>query len=86
MSDDLRLRGSLIGRAATRDRLNTPVLVVDREALDRNIARMREQAARHLQGSDVGRFAIGAGGLVGRPGGPHAACALPHRATAQSPL
>jgi D-serine deaminase-like pyridoxal phosphate-dependent protein len=47
MTDDLRLHGSLIGRAAARDRLNTPALVVDRDALDRNIARMAEFARAH---------------------------------------
>ena len=46
MTDDLRLHGSLIGRAA-RDQLNTPVLVIDREALDRNLARMAEKARAH---------------------------------------
>jgi D-serine deaminase-like pyridoxal phosphate-dependent protein len=46
MSDDLRLHGSVIGSAA-RDRLNTPVLVVDREALDRNIAHMADHARAH---------------------------------------
>src|SRR5256885_13551611 len=43
MTDDLRLHGSLIGRAA-RDQLSTPVLVIDREALDRNLARMADYA------------------------------------------
>jgi 3-hydroxy-D-aspartate aldolase len=46
MTDDLRLHGSLIGRAA-RDQLNTPVLVIDREALDRNLARMADKARAH---------------------------------------
>ena len=46
MTDDLRLHGSLIGRAA-RDRLNTPALVLDRDALDRNITRMAEFARSH---------------------------------------
>jgi D-serine deaminase-like pyridoxal phosphate-dependent protein len=46
MTDDLRLHGSLIGRAA-RDQLNTPVLVIDRDALDRNLARMAEKARAH---------------------------------------
>jgi D-serine deaminase-like pyridoxal phosphate-dependent protein len=44
MTDDLRLHRSLIGGSGIRDRLNTPVLVIDREALDRNIARMAEYA------------------------------------------
>src|SRR5215468_12531272 len=47
MTDDLRLHGSLIGRAATRYLLNTPALVLDRDALDRNIARMAEFARAH---------------------------------------
>lgn len=47
MTDDLRLHGSLIGRAAARDQLNTPVLVIDREALDRNLARMAATARAH---------------------------------------
>ncbi|HEX8110881.1 MAG TPA: DSD1 family PLP-dependent enzyme [Kofleriaceae bacterium] len=46
MTDDLRLHGSLIGRAA-RDRLATPALVIDRDALDRNLARMAEFARGH---------------------------------------
>jgi D-serine deaminase-like pyridoxal phosphate-dependent protein len=46
MTDDLRLHGSLIGRAA-RDQLNTPVLVIDREALDRNLARMADLGRAH---------------------------------------
>jgi len=46
MTDDLRLHGSLIGRAA-RDRLATPALVIDRDALDRNLARMAEFARAH---------------------------------------
>jgi len=44
MSDDLRLHGELIGRQGSRRDLNTPVLVLDIEALDRNIARMAELA------------------------------------------
>ena len=40
MLDDLRLHESLLGRPGSRDELNTPVLVVDRDALDRNIERM----------------------------------------------
>lgn len=44
MTDDLRLHAALIGRPATRGQLNTPVLVIDRDALDRNLARMAEFA------------------------------------------
>lgn len=47
MTDDPRLHGSLVGRSAVRDQLNTPALVIDREALDRNIARMAEYARAH---------------------------------------
>src|SRR5512140_757499 len=47
MSNDLQLHGSLIGRSGVRDRLNTPVLIIDREVLDRNIARMAEYARAH---------------------------------------
>jgi len=39
-SDDLRLHGHLLGRQGSRADLNTPVLVVEADALDRNIARM----------------------------------------------
>lgn len=45
MSDDLRLHGDLLGRQGSRRDLNTPVLVLDLDALDRNIARMAELAA-----------------------------------------
>lgn len=47
MSDDLTLHAHLIGRQRSRADLNTPVLVLDRGALDRNIAAMAELAARH---------------------------------------
>ena len=47
MSDDLTLHAHLIGRQGSRADLNTPVLVLDRGALDRNIAAMAELAARH---------------------------------------
>lgn len=40
MNDDVRLHGGLIGRQGSRDALNTPVLVLDLDALDRNIATM----------------------------------------------
>lgn len=45
MNDDLRLHGELIGRQGSRDALNTPVLVLDADALDRNIAAMAGLAA-----------------------------------------
>ncbi|HET6971724.1 MAG TPA: DSD1 family PLP-dependent enzyme [Phenylobacterium sp.] len=44
-SDDQRLHGHLIGRQGSRADLNTPVLVVEADALDRNIARMAALAA-----------------------------------------
>lgn len=44
-SDDWRLHGHLVGRQGSRADLNTPVLAVDVEALDRNIARMAQLAA-----------------------------------------
>ena len=47
MSDDLTLHAHLIGRQGSRADLNTPVLVLDRGALGRNIAAMAELAARH---------------------------------------
>ncbi len=47
MTHDVQLHGSLIGRAGGREQLNTPVLIVDREALDRNLARMAEYARAH---------------------------------------
>ena len=44
-SDDVRLHGHLIGRQGSRLDLNTPVLVVEDDALSRNIARMAALAA-----------------------------------------
>jgi 3-hydroxy-D-aspartate aldolase len=44
MSTDEELHRPLLGIAGSRDRLNTPVLVVDLEALDRNIAAMQALA------------------------------------------
>ena len=73
MTDDVRLHGSLIGRAAARDQLNTPVLVIDREALDRNIARMADHArargaalrphAKTHKSVDLARRQIAAGAI-----------------------
>ena len=40
MTSDRLLHDALIGRQGSRADLNTPVLILDREALDRNIARM----------------------------------------------
>ena len=44
MSDDLTLHAHLVGRQGSRADLNTPVLVLDLEALDRNIAAMANLA------------------------------------------
>lgn len=46
MQDELRLHQSLLDRPGSRADFNTPVLVIDREALDRNIARMAAFAQR----------------------------------------
>ena len=45
--DDCTLHAHLIGQQGSRDALNTPVLVLDIDALDRNIARMAALAASH---------------------------------------
>ena len=45
--NDFDLHGQLIGRQGSRLDLNTPVLVVDLDALDRNIASMASLAAGH---------------------------------------
>ena len=45
VADDIRLHGDLIGRQGSRRSLNTPVLVLDLAALDRNIATMAAVAA-----------------------------------------
>ncbi|MBI1199766.1 MAG: DSD1 family PLP-dependent enzyme [Phenylobacterium sp.] len=45
-NDDWRLHGELIGRQGGRRDLNTPVLVLDLDALDRNIASMAGLAAK----------------------------------------
>ena len=73
MSDNLTLHAHLIGRQGSRTDLNTPVLVLDRQALDRNIAAMAELAARHGVGLrphakthksiDIAQRQIGAGAL-----------------------
>jgi len=47
MSDDISLHAHLIGRQGSRADLNTPVLVLNVEALDRNIAAMAALAASH---------------------------------------
>jgi len=45
--NDLELHAHLIGRQGSRRDLNTPVLVLDLERLDRNIAAMADFAAAH---------------------------------------
>jgi len=47
MSADTELHRPLINVAGARGALNTPVLVIDRDALDRNIARMAAFARAH---------------------------------------
>lgn len=71
MSEDLSLHAHLVGRQGSRADLNTPVLVLDLGALDRNIAAMAVLAARHDVGLrphakthksvDIGRRQIAAG-------------------------
>jgi D-serine deaminase-like pyridoxal phosphate-dependent protein len=47
MSHDQSLHGGLIGVAGSRARLQTPVLVIDRDRLDANIATMQALVAAH---------------------------------------
>ncbi|HEY5756900.1 MAG TPA: alanine racemase, partial [Steroidobacter sp.] len=73
MLDDLRLHQALIGRAGSRAELNTPVLVVDRDALDRNIRRLAEFArqqgvalrphAKTHKSVDIAKLQIAAGAV-----------------------
>ena len=46
MLDDIRLHAHLIGKSGSRSELNTPVLVLDRDALARNVAKMAALARR----------------------------------------
>jgi D-serine deaminase-like pyridoxal phosphate-dependent protein len=46
MLDDIRLHAHLIGKPGSRRELNTPVLVLDRDALERNVRKMAA-IARH---------------------------------------
>lgn len=46
-SDDQRLHGHLIGRQGSRHDLNTPALIIDKAALEANIASMAALARRH---------------------------------------
>lgn len=50
MSDDRTLHAHLVGRQGSRADLNTPVLILDRAALDRNIAAMAGLAAARCVG------------------------------------
>ena len=73
MGDDLTLHAHLIGRQGSRADLNTPVLILDVEALDRNIGAMAALAARHGVGLrphakthksvDIARRQLAAGAL-----------------------
>jgi 3-hydroxy-D-aspartate aldolase len=46
MLDDVRLHAHLIGKPGSRSELNTPVLVLDRDALGRNVQKMAALAER----------------------------------------
>ena len=46
MLDDVRLHAHLIGKPGSRRELNTPVLVLDRDTLDRNVQKMAAFAKR----------------------------------------
>ncbi len=71
--DDLRLHAALVGVEGGRAALNTPVLVLDLDALDRNIASMAGWARRHgvalrphaktHKSVDVARRQVAAGAL-----------------------
>ncbi|GGE21521.1 alanine racemase [Polymorphobacter glacialis] len=72
MTDD-ELHGHLIGQQGSRHSLNTPALVIDRDALDRNIAAMARYAAAqgvHLRphakthkSPDIARRQLAAGAI-----------------------
>ncbi|KQT32528.1 threonine aldolase [Sphingomonas sp. Leaf412] len=69
-----QLHGHLIGLPGSRDRLNTPALILDIDAFDRNVARMAIFARRHglnlrphaksHKSADIARAQL-AGGAVG---------------------
>ncbi len=73
MTDDLTLHAHLIGRQGSRADLNTPVLVVDEGALDRNIAAMAALAkargvtlrphAKTHKSVDIARRQVAAGAI-----------------------
>jgi len=46
MLDDVRLHAHLIGKPGSRRELNTPVLVLDRDTLGRNVQKMAAFAKR----------------------------------------
>lgn len=73
MQDELRLHGALIGQPGSRRALNTPALVLDRDGLDRNIAKMavfaaasgvrlRPHAKTH-KSADIARRQLAAGAI-----------------------
>lgn len=73
MTPGEHLHGHLIGRAGSRDRLNTPVLIVDRDALAANIAAMaafgreagvalRPHAKTH-KSAEIARMQVAAGAV-----------------------
>lgn len=73
MLNDLRLHESLLGRPGSRAELNTPALVVDRAALDRNIRKMAELVrsrgvalrphAKTHKSVDIARLQVAAGAV-----------------------
>lgn len=73
MTTDRDLHAHLIGRQGSRADLNTPALILDIEALDRNIARMAALAAAHgvalrphaktHKSADIARRQIAAGAV-----------------------
>ena len=68
-----RLHGDLIGQPGSRDRLNTPALILDLVAFERNIARMAAFAREHglalrphaksHKSADIARAQIAAGAV-----------------------
>ena len=76
MSKDIashRLHAQLIGQPGSRDRLNTPALILDLAAFERNVARMADFARQHglalrphaksLKSADIARAQIAAGAV-----------------------
>ena len=71
--DTRALHAPLIGQQGSREALNTPVLVIDRDALERNIARMAEFArgksvalrphAKTHKSADIARMQVAAGAI-----------------------